>query len=177
MKNPWLVVSVREIMVKLTDKSFMLSTALTLVMILAGVGLSAYMGNRSTDHTVAVVGAEGTAVVAAAESVVEEGDDTLEATEFPNADAARDAVRAEEVDAALLPGDDGWTLVGLDEVSTTLSRALTDGVSAVVLERNAAAGTTVAELTAGAEVTTEVINGEERGQLVDAVGFVFAFLF
>ena len=119
-------------------------------------------------------------VVVRAEPAITADDsgDTLEAVEVADADAARDAVRAEDADAALLPAEDGWTLVGRDEVSATLSRALGDAVEATALEANAqAAGTTVAALTAGSTLETELLDGGERSAMANAVGFVFAFLF
>ncbi|GAA1629540.1 ABC transporter permease [Georgenia ruanii] len=180
VKNPWLVVTVREMMVKLTDRSFLLSTGLTLVMILAGVGISAFVSSRSTDFTVAVASDAARDVVVRAEPAITADDsgDTLEAVELPDADAARAAVRAEEADAALLQAEDGWTLVGLDGVSATLSRALGDAVEATALEANArAAGTTVAALTAGSTLETELLDGGERSAMANGVGFVFAFLF
>ncbi|WP_127131895.1 ABC transporter permease [Georgenia sp. SYP-B2076] len=180
VKHPWLVVTVREIVVKLTNRSFMLSTGLTLVMIVAGAGVGAFVGGRTTDFTVAVTSAEGRAAVDAGRSAIESGDsgDTLAAEEYPDEAAARAAVGEEEVDAALIAGPDGWTVIGNDGVNRALAGALSDGVGAAVLEANAeAAGTTVAQLTAGTEITTELLVGEDRSGLAEAVGFVFAFLF
>ncbi|MFD1507337.1 ABC transporter permease [Georgenia yuyongxinii] len=180
VKNPWLVVTVREIMVKLTDRSFLISTVITLVMIVAGVGISAYMGSRTTDHTVAVATDAARDVVERAEPAISTDDsgDTLEAVEVADPAAARDAVRAREVDAALLQEEDGWTLVGLDEVSTPLSGALSAAAAAVVLDANAeAAGTTVDVLTAGSAVETELLGANDHGGMANAAGFAFAFLF
>ncbi|MCK6211821.1 ABC transporter permease [Georgenia sp. EYE_87] len=181
VQRPWLVVAVREVMVKLHDRNFLISTAITLAMIAAGIGLSAFLGARTTDHTVAVADDLGAQVAAAAHELVAADDsgDSVEVTELPDDAAARAAVEAEEADVALLGTDDGWTVVGRTEVDEGLARVLTEAVAAAVLETNAqAAGTTTAELTAGSTVTTELLEGDaEQAEMQRVVGFVFAFLF
>lgn len=181
VQRPWLVVAVREVMVKLRDRNFLISTLVTVVMIAAGIGISSYFSSRTTEHTVAVVDGTGTQIAAAAHEIVSADDsgDSVEATEYPDDAAAREAVEAGDVDAALLGTGDGWTLVGDTEVDEGLGRAVTEAVAATVLEANArAAGTTTAELTAGSAVTTELLEGDaDRATMQQIVGFVFAFLF
>lgn len=181
MKNPWLVVMVREIMVKLTDRNFLLSTGLTLVLIIGGVAVSGFLGSRTSDYTVAVSSGEARELVAGGAVTIEADDsgDTLTAEDVSDEVAARQAVRDGDVDAALVAGTDGWVVVGLDEVDGTLSSALAQSVSTSVLSANAqAAGTTVEALTAGSEVTTELLESSEQNEAIkSAVGFVFAFLF
>ena len=181
VQRPWLVVAVREVMVKLHDRNFLISTAITLAMIAAGIGLSTYLGGRTSEHTVAVVDDFGAQVAAAAHELVAANDpgDSVKATELADDGAARAAVDAEEADVALLRNDDGWTVVGRTEVDEGLGRVLTEAVAAAVLETNAqAAGTTTDELTAGSTVTTELLEGDaEQAEMQRVVGFVFAFLF
>ena len=181
VQRPWLVVAVREVMVKLHDRNFLISTAITLAMIAAGIGLSTYLGGRTSEHTVAVVDDFGAQVTAAAHELVAANDpgDSVKATELADDGAARAAVDAEEADVALLRNDDGWTVVGRTEVDEGLGRVLTEAVAAAVLETNAqAAGTTTDELTAGSTVTTELLEGDaEQAEMQRVVGFVFAFLF
>ncbi|MEP7766139.1 ABC transporter permease [Sanguibacter sp. 25GB23B1] len=181
VKNPWLVVTVREITVKLTDRNFLLSTALTLVLIIASVAVSAFLGSRTSDFTVAVTSGEARSIVETGAATLEADDsgDTITAEDAADEAAARQAVRDGEVDAALVVGDDGWTLVGMDGVDAALSATVSESVSAEVLAENAAAaGTTVEELTAGSVVTTELLEGNEENEgLKSAVGFIFAFLF
>lgn len=178
--RPWLTVTVREVMVKLTDKSFIISTIVTLVIIVASLGVSAYFGGRATDHTVAVTSADAAAVVTAAEPTITAGDsgDTLTAVELADAEAARAAVADGEVDAALLPAGDGWTLLGNEEVAGGLETALTTAAGDLALERNAAAaGTTPEALRAGSTLTTELLEDAGQSEIASIVGFVFAFLF
>lgn len=181
VKNPWLVVTVREITVKLTDRNFLLSTGLTLVLIIASVAVSSFLGNRTSDFTVAVTSGEAREIVETGAATIEAADsgDTLTAEDAADEAAARQAVRDGDVDAALVAGDDGWTLVGLDGVDDTLSGTLSESVSTAVLAENAAAaGTTVEDLTAGSVVTTELLEGSDENEgLKSAVSFIFAFLF
>jgi ABC-2 type transport system permease protein len=181
VQRPWLVVAVREVMVKLHDRNFLVSTLITVAMIAGGIALSAFLGARTTEHTVAVVDDTGSRIAAAAHEIVAADDsgDSVEATEYADDAAAREAVAAEDVDVALLGTGDGWAVVGNTEVDETLERVLDQAVAEAVLEINAeAAGTTTAELTAGSTVTTELLEGDaEQATMQRVVGFVFAFLF
>ncbi|WP_051427360.1 hypothetical protein [Arthrobacter sp. H20] len=51
---PWLIVTLREVMIKAKDRSYAISTIITLVLIVAGVVFNAFMMNRGDDFTVAV---------------------------------------------------------------------------------------------------------------------------
>ncbi|MFD1716981.1 ABC transporter permease [Georgenia deserti] len=177
VQQPWLVVTVREIMVKLRDRNFLISTAVTLAMMVGAVAVSTWFSSRTTDYTVAVTDADAAEIVRAADELA--GGDSVTALERPDPGAARAAVEAEDADAALLAAESGWTLVGLSEVSNTLDGLLRDAVTEHVMARNAeAAGTTMAELRAGSEVTVEVLDGDADSALLHRiVGIAFAFLF
>ncbi|MFF0942769.1 ABC transporter permease [Kocuria sp. CPCC 205300] len=178
--RPWWTVAAREISVKLRDRSFLLSTAVTVLLVAASIAASALFGGRAAEHVVATAGPEAAPVTArAAQALADEGDDTLTVHGTGSADAARAAVAAESADAALLRGLDGWTVVGRDGVDPGLARVLEQAVADATLAANArAAGTTAAELTAGAEVRTELLTGgPDRGPVRLAMGLVFALLF
>ncbi|CAM3374125.1 ABC transporter permease [Occultella aeris] len=179
VRNPWLIVTIREIMVKLADKSFVISTIVTLAMIAASVVIGAVVGNRTSDYTVGTSQAEAAVVAQAGTESITSSGDTLEITQFDSEDALRTAVLEGDVDAGLVAGGDGWVLLGGSEVDSALSAALTDAVSQSVLAANAeAAGTTLGDLMAGSEVTTELLDPDaDRGALAVIVGFIFAFLF
>ena len=181
VKSPWRVVTVREIMVKLSDRNFLLSTAFTLVIIAAGIALSAFFGSRTADYTVVVASDEARAVAASASETIAADDsgDTVTITEVADEQAARQQVLDEDADVALVRTEQGWTLVGRDSLDSTLTGALSASATSAVLESNAqAAGTTLATLTDGSEVTTELLEGsDERNALKAAAAFVFAFLF
>lgn len=117
-----LMVAEREIMTQVRSKSFLISTAVLLVMVLAGIILTSVLGDRlgGGDTKVAVV-PETASVVADV--------DGLEAVDAADADAARDLVESEEVSAAVLPDDDadnplGVVVVGLDSAPDGVLSAL-----------------------------------------------------
>src|SRR5690625_2721178 len=177
--HPWLVVTIREVVVKLTDKSFILSTALMVALIVAGTGLSAFLAGRSTTFDLGAVDAETAAVAQAAEQTVASGGDELQVTTFETEDDLRAAVLDEDVDAGLVHGTEGYTLVGGDEIDSALQRAVSAAVEEHVLSQNAeAAGTTLETLRDGATMTTTLIGGDAgRATAAQVAGFIFAFLF
>src|SRR5699024_6791218 len=155
--HPWLVVTIREVVVKLTDKAFILSTALMVVLIVAGTGIAAFMAGRTTTFDLGAVDAESAAVAQAAEQTVASGDE-LQVTTFDSEDALRAAILDEDVDAGLVHDADGYTLIGGDEIDLALQRAVSSAVEDHVLSQNAeAAGTTLEALREGAQVTTTLI--------------------
>src|SRR5699024_6218648 len=108
----------------------------------------------------------------------EAGDD-LQVETFDSTEALRAAVLSEEVDAGLVRGDSGYTLLGKSGVDQQLQQALSSAVSDQVLAQNAAdAGTTLEELRAGSTMTTTLL-GEDPGRAIAAkiAGFVFAMVF
>ena len=178
---PWAIVTLREVMVKARDRSYLISTLVTLVLIVGAVVFNAYMANRGDDYAVAVTGTSGAAVVeTAGETAGTDDNTTFEAVNADSPDAARELVRNGDADAALLQDSDGvWTLVGNEEVDGGLRSALTEALRLTVLNDNAeAAGTTGTELLAGSELQEELLEGNaENALLATVVGFAFSFLF
>lgn len=177
--HPWLVVTVREVVVKLTDKSFILSTALMVALIVAGVGISGYMAARTTTLEVGTLDEATTSLAQGAQAEVAAGGDDLQVTGYDSEDALRTAVLEGEASVGLVETPDGYTLIGEDEIDPMLERALSTAVEEHVLSQNAeAAGTSLAELRAGAAVTTELIGTDAgRATAAQVAGFIFAFLF
>lgn len=135
----WRIVAEREVSTKLRDKGFVGSTAFMLVVIVAIFVIMHIVNGKGTTHDVGVVDATAQrATVAAAEIVrADNAEDDVTATEFDSVDDAERAVRAGDVDAALLPDGDGYELVGDDEVDEGLSSAAAAALGRVVLEQNA----------------------------------------
>ncbi|MCJ8505465.1 ABC transporter permease [Kocuria flava] len=178
--RPWWVVATRELSVRLRDRSFLVSTAVTVLLVAGSIAASALLGGRAADHVLATAAPEAGPVAARAAAVLaEEGEDTLTVHSAHSPDAARAAVAGGTADAALLRGLDGWTVVGRDGVDPALARALEEAVAETVLAANArAAGTSAEELTAGTGVRTELLDGgQDRGPARLVLGLVFAFLF
>jgi len=179
-RGAWRLVARREITTKLRDKAFVISTLITIAIIGAFTGWQILTEDSTNTYRVAVT-ADAAAAGAALESGVPRVDDAARVTSVraANADEARRLVQAGDADVMLRSGSDGWTLVGDTEVSGTLERAATTVLGQYALERNAAAaGTSMAVLTRGTAVRTEVLNGDaERNSFAKGVGFVLAFLF
>lgn len=178
----WPLIAEREIHVKLTDRNFLVSTAVTLLLVIGMMALQGWLSGRGESFEVAVTDQTGADVVAAAQASFDEGEEDVEVTPVrmdSRADAEA-AVQDEDADAVLVRGDDGWTLAADGRPDPTLRQALTAAVRSQVLERNAAeAGTTVEELTAGADLRTEDLSGGAPGAETTrfVVGLFFAFLF
>lgn len=142
--RPWWIVTVREISVKLHDRSFLLSTVVTVLLVAGSIAASALVGGRAADQVLATAAPDAAPVAArAAQALAGSGEDTLTVHSAPSPDAARRAVADEAADAALLQGLDGWTVVGKDDVDPALARVLEQAVAEETLAANArAAGTT-----------------------------------
>ena len=176
----WMTVARREVVVRLTDKAFLVGTATTLLLICGFMGWQVWDSSRTSTATVAAAGAD----VAMAERVAAEApdvDDKVAVTveTAPDEAAARALVDAGDADAWLHRGADGWVLTTLDSESGALTRVTAEVVRGAVLEERAAAlGTTTERLEAGSAVTTEFLRGDARqSQVTQAVSFAFAFLF
>src|SRR5690606_17196189 len=89
-------------------------------------------------------------------------------------------VLAEDADALLVRSGDGWSLAADGTPARDLQQALAEVVRTEALTANAdAAGTSVEELTRGAELATTNLSGDDEQQEVIAflVGIIFAALF
>ena len=176
----WLLVTRREVVSRITDKSFLLGTAFMVVLIAGFIGFSAWQEERTDTVTLAATpdaAAMATAVADAAPGV----DENVEVTvlEVDDRDAAESALREDEADAWLHPTDDGWQLTSESSEQGSLTDVVEVVVQQQVLADNAAeVGTTVESLQAGSTVTTDFLRGDaEKAGVAEAVGFVFVFLF
>ena len=177
---PWLLVTRREVVSRITDKSFLLGTAFMVVLIAGFIGFNAWQEERTDVVTLAATpdaAVMATAVADAAPGV----DENVEVTvvEVDDRAAAESALREDEVDAWLHPTDDGWQLTSESSEQGSLTDVVEVVVQQQVLADNAAeVGTTVESLQAGSTVTTAFLRGDaEKAGVAEAVGFVFVFLF
>ncbi|WP_433122439.1 ABC transporter permease [Arthrobacter koreensis] len=177
----WAIVTLREVMVKARDRSYLISTLVTLVLIVGVVVFNAYMSSKAEEYTVAVTGADAVSVVETSHETgqADGGNTSFEAVEASSREAAEELVRSGEADAALLVASDGWTLTGNEELANGLQQGIAEALRAEVLEINAAnAGTTPEALLEGSEFKTALLNGDAENQFVaQFTGFVFGFLF
>jgi ABC-2 type transport system permease protein len=180
LRHPWTLVARREIATRLVDRTFLVGTVLTLALIAGFVVVQAVLSSRVSTYDV-VAAPPATAMARLVADRAPELDDSLAVTVTEVADdaAARAAVNDEEADAWLTPGDGGWVLVGRDDVPNEL-RDVTETVvrDATLAENAQAAGTTVAAITRGSEVTTEVLVGDaDQRDFAQGMAFALAFLF
>ncbi len=183
-ESPWVLVTAREVRVKLTDRNFLISTGLTLVLIFGLLGFQAFMAGRDSapEYTVAVTSAEGEALVEQGDqALLVDGDGaTVQAEVVSDLDAGTALIESEDADAMLTQGDDGWTLSADGEAPGDLQAALSEAVRVSALSVNAeSAGTTVPALLEGSQLATSDVSGEDgTEQIVQVVaGLIFGVLF
>ena len=178
---PWLIVATREIVVRATNRAFIISTLLTIVLIAGFGAFSLWQSSRTTTHTVAVSAPEGERLVSDAAATARQTDDTvaIEARSVAGEPAARALVESGDAVAWLHAGADGWTLTSADEVPLSLRTAVESAVRSAALETNAAsAGTSVEALERGTTVTVARFDGEAIDEgFVQVATIAFALLF
>ncbi|MDQ3485687.1 MAG: ABC transporter permease, partial [Actinomycetota bacterium] len=179
----WRLVAAREVTTRLRDKTFLISTAVLLVFVLGGIVAANLIGGRPSSYDVAVTDAAGRELAAGAQvqlrAMSDEAEATVEVTEVDDDDAARTAVDEGEVDVALLPTDDGFEIVGRDEVPADLAAAAQGALSLTALRSNAEqAGTTVQALTSGSTLTQDTTaSGPVSADAAGGAAFLMALLF
>lgn len=175
----WPIVMRRELLVKLTDKGFLLSTLAIVLVLGAWLGFNAYQAERTMTYAVVTTTADaamGEALAASASEV----DDKVVVTAAVAADEAAAAAAVREEDAAgwLHREGSGWTLTTVSDNARLLDISQQVVRAATVDEQARALGTTAAELEAGSVVSPQFLVGDaERSGIAQAVGFVMAFLF
>jgi len=165
LDRPWVLIAEREITTKLRDKTFIGSTLVMLLIVIAAVLIPAVLAGKGGPDKIAVIDDSGVKVVQQASTTA--GGDGFEATRVADRAAAEKAVTEGGVKAALLPGTDGYVVLGKDRVDSSLEGALREAAAAVGTEANAAkAGLSPAELHAGTKVSLELLT---PGPLPDVV--------
>jgi ABC-2 type transport system permease protein len=190
VRNAWMLVATREIVVRALNKGFMIGLVVNLVVIGGLIGFTSFMEGRTESFDVAVVAGDESAATALESAADGRGaaaaSDEIELTvvRVGDAAAAEAALQDETVDAWLssgagATGTDGWTLSGWREPDSDLAQLIETTVRDQVLaDRASDAGTSMAALTAGSEVGTERLDGNPVDpQIVFMAGFVLAFLF
>lgn len=176
----WLLVTRREVVSRITDKSFLIGTVLMVTMIVGFIGFTAWQDGK-TDQVTLGATPDAVAMARAVTDAAPEVDDNVEVTlvELDDEAAAETALKEDEVDGWLHPVPDGWELTSESSEQDSLTDVVRDVVRQQVLADNAAgAGTTVEALEAGSEVSTAFLRGDaEKAAVAEAVGFVFVFLF
>ncbi len=178
----WRVVAEREVRTRLRDKAFLGATAFSLLLVIGLFVVSLFVGGGADEYDVAVTSDADRSLVTAAEQVMRGSsgpDAELTAELVADPDAAEQLVRGGDVDAALLPEDGGFVVVGDDDVDSELSAGLTAAVSARALETNAAQqDVDLAALTRGTQVDQRLLDPDaDEADARSGVAFAFALVF
>lgn len=179
----WPIVATREVVARLTDKNFLISTGFTLVLLIGVFAFQAFMASKTSTTHIAVTSPTATQIVASTGSSGIPGLSSSEiaAVQVPDEAAARAALEDGSADAWLHQKADSWVLTGKDEPSGQLQATVGSAVNAHVLAANAAkAGTSMETLSAGSRLTVDSLvgAGDSQGDMIAQIaGFVFAMLF
>ncbi|MDO5735197.1 MAG: ABC transporter permease [Propionibacteriaceae bacterium] len=171
---PWWIVARREIMAKLSNKGYWISTILVVVLLVASFGLTFLFANSQDKLRIGVTDDAGAQVVAiAAQS---SGRDIQAQTMA--AEEIESAVDDGDITAGLVQTDDGWDLL-VDSIETNVGD-VQQAVSTYMLNQNAKAlGVDPAALQEGANVMLR-LTGEQVEQdaaIALVTGLVFSVLF
>ncbi|WP_156761403.1 ABC transporter permease [Microbacterium karelineae] len=122
------LVAEREVVTRIRSKAFLISTAIILVGIVAGIVLMNVLGDR----------VQTTSIAAPSQIAGQLADiDGVDVTSVASPDEARDLVRDEEVDAAVVPDETsptGTTVVALTEAPEMLVSSLSQAPSVELLD-------------------------------------------
>lgn len=176
----WLLVARREIIVRATDRTFLVGTAATVAIMAALIALQVFLAGRTHTYTLAAT----PPAMSMAQAVEREGpevDDQVRTTvrRLPGDADARAALLDGSADAWLHQGDGGWVLTTRSQSQEALRDVVREVVRRQALQVNASAlGTTADTLQRGASVREAFLQGDaDRATLVDVVTFAFVMLF
>lgn len=121
------LVAEREILAQVRSKSFLISTAITLLLVIGGIVLSSVLGGQSDPTRVAFVGS----VPVSLESV-----ETIEPVQVADRAEAEELVRSGDVEAAVVPDDGtlGYSLIAMEEAPDGVVAALSVSPEVDLLE-------------------------------------------
>jgi ABC-2 type transport system permease protein len=177
----WRIVAEREITTRVRDKTFVISTIVLLVSLVATIVITGWMSDRDHDRQVAVVDPAGRAIVEKATDVagsIDEGTSLTPRT-VENVKAAERLVSSGKADAALVPSDGGYQVVGDDEIDEVTSQALSATVASAVLDQNARAmDVDLERLQAGTAVDERLLDPAAKDAgLRKLAAFLFVLVF
>lgn len=171
---PWWIVARREIMAKLTQKGFWISTAIVVLLLIVAFVATVFFASSQDDMTIAVTDDAGAQVVAIA---ADSSGRDIRASTMAESDI-EPAVESGDVAAGLLRTADGWELV-VDSIETSVGD-VQQAVSTYMIRTNASdLGIDPAALQEGATVEVR-LTGEQLEQdaaIALLTGLVFSVLF
>ena len=176
----WLLVTRREVVSRITDKTFLIGTALMVAILVGFIGFTAWQEGATDEFTLGAT-PDAVAMASAVAEAAPRVDDNVAVTlvELDDEAAAEAALTEDGIDGWLHPVPGGWELTSESSEEESLTAVVRAVVRQQVLADNAAeAGVTVEALEAGSAVSTAFLRGDaEKAAVAEAVGFVFVFLF
>ncbi|MCE1180652.1 MAG: ABC transporter permease [Micrococcales bacterium] len=177
----WPVVATREIVVKMTDKSFIIGTLVSLALIIGMLGVQVWLGQREDTVKVAVTTSQAETFAKEIGTSAQAADKTrrLAVQRVADTAAAEQLLRDEKADVYLSQGDKGWQLTYLKEDNSTLQQTAQQVALGSTLQQTAAkAGLSQGDLAKATTVQSKVLEGStDKMNLAKAVSFIFAILF
>jgi ABC-2 type transport system permease protein len=172
-RTVWLI-ALREIREHGRSKSFLITTAVTLLLVAALVTVPQLLGGGTTEYTIGTVGEGNEEIISAAEQLGNASDEpdaepsvAMEAQPFEDRESAEAAVDSGEIDAVLIDGSEVIveSVGGFGE--STIVALLQQGAASVQLEAVVAEGgegaADVIEVMTSDPLETTTLTGQESG--------------
>lgn len=177
----WLTVAIREIMVKLTDRTFIIGTITTVLLIGAGISAGYFFGNRPSTTDLVVTSEAAAAVGRGVDAVVkaENKENVVNITEVADDAAARAQVADGTADVWLSQQTTGgWVLTWKAEPNRSFEAALSQVLTAqTITDLAIKSGSTPEQVQQQMSFETKVLEGDAPGMIGYFVGLGFAVLF
>lgn len=174
----WRIIAEREIRAQVLKKSFLITTALTVVLVVAGVVAMSVLSGRAPSYDIGVTSEQGATIAEASKAGLGE-DAEIDTTTYDDEAAGEKAVEDGEVDVLLVESGDGWEVVGDEEVPVSLSAALASAVRATAITTNAAEQDVDLEaLNEGTQLEERLLTGDaEDRDALNGFGFGMGILY
>lgn len=180
-KGTWWIVAGREILTKLTNKAFVFSTIIMLLVVIGSVGVNVLLAGKADHYKVAVADDRAAAVVTALDASVKQHDEksSAKAVRAGSLDEGKKLVTDEEADALLVPSGKGWTVYYNKSNNSELTAQLQTMVQQVaVADLAAKAHVSPAEAMGQTQLTSQLLtNTSDRAAIAQIAGLAFAVLF
>ena len=179
----WLTVAIREIMVKLTDKTFIIGTLSTLALVAISMVASYFFTSRPQTLDVVVTDQAAVSLVDQVIAVAKADNDNLEGNivTAPDRDAALAMLESGDADVLVEQVSGRWTLTYQESNDAIFEGYFSQVLRAqTIAELAEQAGQTPAQVNAQMTFDTHLVvppTDADRGSLATVAGFAFAILF
>ncbi|WP_341729193.1 ABC transporter permease [Brooklawnia sp.] len=178
----WLIVTIREIVVKVTDKAFIIGTLTTLGLIVAGFAVGFLVSGRAQTTDVVVTTSEAATMAQSVSALAQQSasGDAVQVVQADDDAQALAQVEAGDADVYLRHGEIGWITTWESEPDSGFVNQLQEALNAQTITDLAnQAGVSTEQLSQQLSVTTEVLNATGSGGpigLIAAVAFGVLFM-